>query len=403
MVGLRAVAAVAIAFAASCGSSSNEASGVADSGNTNDSATDTASDAKPTCPGAVLESDPRNCGVCRHDCMQGECLDGVCRAFVFDETVAKPYALVASDAALFVASATSAILRVETATRAKTTLATGQKFSAFLAWNGSFLAWTNGGDKEPGSGATLAFVPSTGSVETWVDGARKSLATAISSPAAIVLDGTAAYWGELDGLFAASLDGTGKRRVTSASPYGLTQDATNLYFTDYGAGAIRMVPKAGGTTRLLASKQVAPSQIVVDATHAYWTSFSTTPNAGGLYRVALDGTGLEQLAPATRAYGIAIDGESVYFGDLTGGVTRVHKSSGSVELISTDTASFVATADQTARRDRLVADLQALVSEARKVASFIARSRFQNEAPKRANRGSKVTMTRGAPVRDADS
>jgi hypothetical protein len=55
-------------------------------------------------------------------------------------------------------------------------------------------------------------------------------------------------------------------------PLDLAVDATSVYWTDSTGGTVMKVPLAGGTPTTLASGQSSPDYIAVDGTSVYWTN-----------------------------------------------------------------------------------------------------------------------------------
>lgn len=342
MTSLRtSVAAVVMLLVAAAGCGASGAATSPDSG-----ATDAAADADApasTCPGASLMSDARNCGRCGHDCLGGACESGQCQPYVFAEGLVTPIALAVTKSTVYLAEAKTRVTAIDRASGAKRTIASGQKFPLFISATDESITWSNGGDLES-SGSTLSFVPGTGSVMLVAGGAAPVvLAKDLDSPGGLAHSSGRVFWADFNGLHSVALDGTDARVLTTGTPYGLALAEPEVFFTNYAeSGAVRAVPMAGGPSRLVASKQLNPSWIAVDATHAYWTSFSTTPDAGGVYRALKAGGSVEKLATATRAYALALDDDFVYVADIEGGVYQVQKAGGIVRDLSTEPGSSIA-------------------------------------------------------------
>lgn len=210
-----------------------------------------------------------------------------------------------------------AVKKVPIAGGPVTTIATGENGPCCLVLNATDLYYhsTRGIVRFPLAGGTATALPSTYGVGFslaldatnvyWrvdvsggltaqllkmpLDGssAPVSLITS-SSMGALVVNGSTLYWTMPAGTVAgaggiAKMPVGGSASTTLASglnePSDLAVDGTNVYFTSYQDGTVSKVPVAGGTPTVIASKQKLPSAIVVDGTSVYWTNYggSTTP------------------------------------------------------------------------------------------------------------------------------
>ena len=101
-------------------------------------------------------------------------------------------------------------------------------------------------------------------------------------------------------------------------PVDVAIDATNVYWTDAGDGAVYAMPLGGGTVSTMASKAsglVAPKRIAVDSKNVY---FSDTAGSA-LYEVAIGGTTPKVLVKGLGVLGVAADDNdaNVYFSSAT--------------------------------------------------------------------------------------
>lgn len=96
------------------------------------------------------------------------------------------------------------------------------------------------------------------------------------SPQDVTVDEAFVYWLDGDGTVMKLARATPSQPPTvmatgQPSPRRITQFADNVYFT-CGDGTVRLVPKAGGEVRTVASNQAGPTGIAVDAAGVYWTN-----------------------------------------------------------------------------------------------------------------------------------
>jgi len=113
--------------------------------------------------------------------------------------------------------------------------------------------------------------------------------TTSSSMGAIALDASNVYWTMPAGTVAGAgalakmplAGGTSPTSLASglSEPSNLALDGTHIYFASRQDGTVMKLPLAGGTPTILASKQRLPSAVAVDGTSVYWTNYggSTTP------------------------------------------------------------------------------------------------------------------------------
>jgi hypothetical protein len=176
------------------------------------------------------------------------------------------------------------------------------------------------------------------------------LASGQSYPEAIAIKGGDVFWanyGEAIGqgqLLKVSIAGGVPVLLASGHEFGrIAVDASSVYFTDGNAGTVMKVPIGGGPTTTLASGQAGARAIAVDATHVYWTSYSSagcpdddgpcSPD-GAIRRVPISGGVATTLASGQASpAGLAVDEQNVYWTNSgmriqDGAVMRVARAGG---------------------------------------------------------------------------
>lgn len=93
----------------------------------------------------------------------------------------------------------------------------------------------------------------------------------------------------------------------------LAVDADSVYLTSEVDGLVVRVPKAGGSPTVLA-RVPGPTQVALDGTHVYFSTFAKQPEGGTVQRVPKAGGAPEVLARGFAGIGaLALDESDLYF------------------------------------------------------------------------------------------
>jgi hypothetical protein len=211
--------------------------------------------------------------------------------------------LAVTPSALYLAELSAGTLRrVPLPSGAPSPFASGESFPLGLVANATHVFWKS----SPVSTDSIRGAPLSGGPPTTL------LSGPGSSVGSVVVDDQAAYWvGYFDGVVSRQpLDGSaGAALMSGTFIVGLALDATHLYFTDHGAGAVGRVPKAGGPVEIVASGLPGPSGLAVDATHVYWGDGLDLT----VRRAPLAGGPVEVLATHQSAALVRLDATYVYW------------------------------------------------------------------------------------------
>jgi hypothetical protein len=147
----------------------------------------------------------------------------------------------------------------------------------------------------------------------------------------------------------------GATLVTLASgqvcPWGMAIDATSVYWTTCGdptGGSVLKVPKVGGTITTLATGDRL-SGIAVDATNVYWIAGSSDASTGAVMKVPVNGGTPTTLTsrPGPPSH-IAVDDTNVYWTEQMGGsVMKVPLGGGAPTVVANSTFPWAITVDAT--------------------------------------------------------
>jgi hypothetical protein len=138
---------------------------------------------------------------------------------------------------------------------------------------------------------------------------------------------------------------TGKPAVVATSAAGLVRTAIAVNGTSVvwvQGGAVVKAPKTGGDVATVAKVPAGKVQrLAADDGAVYWTDFGTgDPQwSGRVYRAALADGKVDTLSDAASPFGIAVDGDSVYWtssADVGGKVMSRKKAGGETRILAQD-------------------------------------------------------------------
>ena len=141
-------------------------------------------------------------------------------------------------------------------------------------------------------------------------------------PLGVAVDATHVFWSNKIGqsISARALSGGAATSIATglSAPLDVVLDGSNVIFAD--VTEIRSVPKQGGAVTPLVTG-VLPSFMVADATHLYWTSST----AKRVERAPIAGGAIQVIAKEHSTLGrLALDADHVFFAD-EGGIERAAK------------------------------------------------------------------------------
>jgi hypothetical protein len=317
-----------------------------------------------------LLRDAKNCGACGHDCLDVDCVDGLCTpTTIVERTTATFATAVTLDADRIWVSlgldGAGAIWRIpKNALSSSEIFTPGEvgRVSSVLAFDGDEVVWGNWLHGDPPVGSRIARArrdPPRGPVTTvdvaaaplqvWSDpeggtfwwdrtssiyrlprGATTPLRITTSGFPPVAFDERDFYWATTDGTVHAMPKRGGTEREVArgaAIGRGIVVDASDVYWIDARkpSGAILRVPKSGGAPVVVADDIRDAVHIVDGGEHLYLSLEPSSPSAvdGRVVRVPKRGGPALVLARSPAFYWLALDATHVYWTNIAGPLLRV--------------------------------------------------------------------------------
>jgi hypothetical protein len=323
----------------------------------------------PSCT-ADTESDPKNCGRCRHSCREGSCEKGVCQPYAILTGNAGPYGIAVNNGVVYFTSIDNTVekCKADSCTDSLVQITNGQQTPRNITTDDTNVYWANEGFVLDG-GFTGSIA--TCGLEGCAGGVATLLATLQDGPLDVAVATSTVYWtNDLGGrVQACSAGGCSSTPTTLTSTMeilsGVAIDSTSVYWTEPKAGNVLRCPLGGCVSPPpFATGQSGLAEVLVVKGVLYWSTdgaIMSCPTSGcatsptvfakdqpDAYALATDNTTLYWTLPSpgkvlscpltacteptllgskqASPTAVAVDGTSVYWTNHLGGtVMRVMK------------------------------------------------------------------------------
>jgi sugar lactone lactonase YvrE len=163
----------------------------------------------------------------------------------------------------------------------------------------------------------------------------ETLAQNQKSPFDVTVDSNNVYWtNTTDGtVMQYALDGGALTTLATTGNFqanGIAVSATTVYWTDFNSGNVQSIPIGGGDASTIATGEQEPQLMTIDSNNVYWAVQASQLDAGGLMAAPLDGGPPVRLAPGNPV-GVVVSGDTVAFTNDTapGSIVSVLTDGGS--------------------------------------------------------------------------
>jgi hypothetical protein len=277
---------------------------------------------RPTnCDETKLDTDPKNCGRCGHDCLGGACTAGRCESVVLKAGLENPDDIAVDATGVYVSTHGNAgtVLRFAKDGSKVDVLASGHTKARGVTLDGqNHVYWSNldypgdGGDGSWGGvwGCTL---PACGDIH---------LVTLGDWAAHVRYANGSLFFAENNNSAAIRVqpDGTARSEFsTSAGIWSVAADATHVYFQANGAdGKFKRIPLAAGATEEVGPLEYGGSLgfTAIDDERVYWAYSEYDTPTGHVYSALKSNLGApkEQYGTDNKgSVGVAVDATTLYW------------------------------------------------------------------------------------------
>lgn len=294
-----------------------------------------------------IQSDPRNCGACGHDCIGGACIAGACQPVVLAAGLEEPGSMAIDDTNVYWTEyAAGQIVRIAKAGGAPIIVASGLPSPGAIAVSSGNIYWT---DAAAGTVSQLA-----------VDGGSPVvLATGLLQPNALAVDASDVYFWTIGDHTIRHLAPSPVVVASDLTVAAMVLDAASLYCATFD-GSILKIPRQGGNAQTLASSPVTyPGSgltdygawgVAIDTANAYWTyrAYWSSLDPAMVLSVPLDGgTPTILCAQCAGALAITADPSGIYWTEIGPGNIETLRGGGPAVLASAQRAPEAIATDGT--------------------------------------------------------
>jgi hypothetical protein len=287
-----------------------------------------------TC-GANLSNDPMNCGQCGFVCAGGTCSNDACVVAQQGQvtfTLADQSCITTDGtnvyftAGNFQGTTQSGVLWVPVGGGGVTQLEAGAR-GAGLTVYGNFIYWADF------SAGTIYETPKPGAT-----GSTRTVVQGLTQPVRVAVDANNVYWTSSAGAGAAQKT-TGtilwSSNQTGGQAWGLTIDASNLYYTDPTLGEVVRVSLASHSASVAVPNQTGARGLFGDTDNIYWTTSAGTVMASPKATINPITIVQGQTNPRELAIDATVTPEEAYWADVStsGNVSKAPATSGATAQI----------------------------------------------------------------------
>ncbi|HEX4340789.1 MAG TPA: hypothetical protein VH062_33000 [Polyangiaceae bacterium] len=279
---------------------------------------------------------PVSCGVCGHDCVDGDCgSDGKCLEVTISDNVQNPVSVTVDPTYVHWTqtentpnATTGAIMRTLVKGGGMTTVASGQENPWAIANDGAYVYWCNRSSGDPSIRRQLFGTSGNGTVIVSDPGV-------MMLPSPLAVDGTNVYWADysLRQVYKEAKDGSGPSVVLTPAfniaAFDLKVDGPNVY---WDGPVFAPISGAAATVKPTDVPSGHGSFFAIDATYIYYEAYIANKDTYARTLKTLTGP-VQALLPETSiTRALAVDATYLYIA-ADSGIIRLPKAGGTATTL----------------------------------------------------------------------